>query len=152
MLRRRLSPLLVLIPVLAVSGVEPQPGGAPKPAQPGGKAQPNPPADRVKEQLAEVDKKIDGEIKDLVALYQHIHANPELSLQEVNTAKRLAETTIQARINKYTTHIAFHLYQMYLKKREMQKHPGYDAFSDEQMRDEIQRVSRTLIELMEVSQ
>ena len=38
-----------------------------------------------------MDKKIDAEIKDLVALYQHIHANPELSLQEVNTAKRLAD-------------------------------------------------------------
>ncbi len=41
---------------------------------------------------------------------------------------------------------------MYLKKREMEKDPGDDVFTDEQMRDEIQRVSRTLIELMEVSQ
>ena len=68
------------------------------------------------------------------------------------TAKKLAETTIQQRINKYTTHIAFHLYQIYLKKRAMAKDPGDDAFDDDQMRDEIQRVSRTLIELMEVSQ
>jgi hypothetical protein len=85
-----------------------------------------------------------------------IYVNQDMDLlaeyRDKLTAKRLAENTIQARINKYTTHIAFHLYQMYLKKREMQKQPGADAFGEDQMRDEIQRVSRTLIELMEVSQ
>ena len=85
-----------------------------------------------------------------------IYVNQDMDLlaeyRDKLTAKRLAENTIQARINKYTTHIAFHLYQMYLKKREMEKHPGEDAFGEDQMRDEIQRVSRTLIELMEVSQ
>ncbi len=85
-----------------------------------------------------------------------IYVNQDMDLlaeyRDKLTTKRLAENTIQARINKYTTHVAFHLYQMYLKKREMEKHPGDDVFTDEQMRDEIQRVSRTLIELMEVSQ
>jgi amidohydrolase len=38
-----------------------------------------------------VDKKLDAEIKDLVALYQELHANPELSLMEVKTAARLAQ-------------------------------------------------------------
>jgi hippurate hydrolase len=93
MLPRRLTPLLVLIPVLAVSGIEPQPAqpvNAPLSAQPGGKTPPNPTPAWVKEQLSEVDKKIDGEIKDLVALYQHIHSNPELSLMEAETSKRLA--------------------------------------------------------------
>jgi hippurate hydrolase len=85
MLPRRLATLVVLIPVLAVSGVEP-----PKTAQPDPKAPPKAPA-WAKERLAEVDKQIDGEIKDLVSLYQHIHTNPELSLMEVNTAKRLAD-------------------------------------------------------------
>ena len=91
MLPRRLSTLVVLTSVLAVSGVEPRPSEPPEPAQPDAKAPPAPPAAWVKDRLAEVDKKLDAEIKDLVALYQHIHANPELSLMEVNTAKRLAD-------------------------------------------------------------
>jgi hypothetical protein len=85
-----------------------------------------------------------------------IYVNQDMDLlveyRDKLTAKKLAETTIQQRINKYTTHIAFHLYQMYLKKRQMAAEPGDEVFDDEQMRDEIQRVSRTLIELMEVSQ
>ncbi len=91
MLARRLSALVVLTVSLAVSGIEPRREVPDKPAQPGAHAQLNPPAGWVKDRLAEVDKKLDGEIKDLVALYQHIHANPELSLMEVNTSKRLAE-------------------------------------------------------------
>lgn len=31
-----------------------------------------------------------GDMPKLIALYRHLHANPELSFQEVNTAKRLA--------------------------------------------------------------
>lgn len=84
MLPRRLATLVVLISVLAVSGVEP-----PRAAQPDPKEPPKAPA-WARERLAEVDRQIDGEIKDLVSLYQHIHTNPELSLQEVNTARRLA--------------------------------------------------------------
>src|SRR5947209_6700680 len=89
---RRLSLLIVLIPVLAVSGVESRPLRAPEPAQPDGKAQPAKPPEVgwVKDRLAAVDKKLEEEIKDLVSLYKHIHENPELSLMEVNTAKKLA--------------------------------------------------------------
>jgi len=70
--------------------------------------------------------------------------------------KKLAESTIQQRINKYTTHVAFHLYQMYEKKRQLQAQPAESSSvempSEEQMRDEIRRVSRTLLKLMEVTQ
>src|SRR5262245_1623001 len=90
MLPRRLALLIVLIPVFAVSGIEPPQTEPVKAAQPEPKEEPKPPA-WAKERLAEVDKKLDGEIKDLLALYQYIHANPELSLMEVNTAKRLAD-------------------------------------------------------------
>jgi hippurate hydrolase len=90
MLPRRLATLVVLTSVLAVSGGEPRPAEPPKAAQPDPKAPAAAPK-WVKERLAEVDKKINGEIQDLVALYQHIHSHPELSLMEVNTAKRLAE-------------------------------------------------------------
>jgi hypothetical protein len=44
----------------------------------------------VQARLPAIDKQLDSQIKDLVALYQHIHANPELSLQEFRTAERLA--------------------------------------------------------------
>lgn len=69
-------------------------------------------------------------------------------------AKKHAETTIQQRITKYTTHVAFHLYQMYLKKKETEsnRESVTEPPTEEQMRDEIKRVSRTLLKLMEVSQ
>ena len=69
-------------------------------------------------------------------------------------AKKLGETTIQQRINKYTAHVAFHLYQMYEKQKQTEKQPAgtTEAPTEDQMRDEIQRVSRTLLKLMEVTQ
>lgn len=68
--------------------------------------------------------------------------------------KKHAETTIKQRINKYTAHVAFHLYQMYQKKKEAESQPDGPTGipTEDQMRDEIQRVSRTLLKLMEVSQ
>src|SRR5262249_42852430 len=39
----------------------------------------------------ECKKRIDAEYPSLEALYKHIHANPELSLQEVQTAARMAK-------------------------------------------------------------
>ena len=86
MLPRRISPLVVLIPAFALFVIGPRPAGAFKPEQLAQKAPGGAP-----DRLAEVDKKINAEIKDLVGLYQHIHQNPELSLMEVNTSKRLAE-------------------------------------------------------------
>lgn len=86
-----------------------------------------------------------------------IFVNQDMELlatyRETLIAKKQAETTIQQRINKYTTHVAFHLYQMYEKKKqvEAQNTEGHEAPNEDQMRDEIQRVSRTLIKLMEVS-
>lgn len=73
--------------------------------------------------------------------------------REALITRRQAETTIQQRINKYTTHIAFHLYQMYQKKKRVQDGASeeFDAPNEDHMRDEIKRVSRTLIKLMEVS-
>ncbi len=70
-------------------------------------------------------------------------------------AKKLAENTIQQRINKYTAHVAFHLYQMYENKKRRDADPGYakDSAQDDDaiMRDEIHRVARTLIKLMDVT-
>jgi amidohydrolase len=71
---------LVLLSALALSGAQPEPKEPPS----------APPAGWVKETATAVDKKLDAESADLVSLYQHLHANPELSFQEVNTAKRMA--------------------------------------------------------------
>jgi hippurate hydrolase len=43
----------------------------------------------VKERIVPIDKRIDAEITDLIALYQHLHSHPELSLQEEQTAARM---------------------------------------------------------------
>src|ERR1035437_1546762 len=69
-------------------------------------------------------------------------------------SKKYAETTIQQRINKYTAHVSFHLYQMYLQKKEAESDLTGESKvpTDDQMRDEIKRVAMTLIKLMEVTQ
>jgi hypothetical protein len=69
-------------------------------------------------------------------------------------AKKLAETTISQRINKYTAHVAFHLYQMYERQRNVAKQAdgAGESPSDTMMREEIQRVANTLIRLMDVTQ
>jgi hypothetical protein len=68
-------------------------------------------------------------------------------------AKKYVEATIQQRINKYTAHVAFHLYQMYESQKQAKAESGNagDAQTEEQMNDEIKRVARTLLKLMEVS-
>ena len=44
-------------------------------------------ADSIKDRVAAA---VENELPSLVSLYKHLHANPELSFMEVNTAKRLA--------------------------------------------------------------
>src|SRR5262245_3693698 len=45
----------------------------------------------VKARAADVSRRIDAEFADLEKLYKHLHAHPELSLQEVQTSARLAK-------------------------------------------------------------
>ena len=90
MFQSRLSTALVMVCVLSASGEEPT-GSTPinsrKPTELKAHSLLN---GQVKERLGAVDKQLDKNIKDLVALYQHLHANPELSLMEVKTSARLA--------------------------------------------------------------
>jgi len=76
------------------------------------------------------------------------------SYRDSMVSKKLAETTIKQRINKYTAHVAFHLYQMYEKRKQLTEKPESETEvqNEGQMRDEIQRVAKTLLRLMEVSQ
>jgi hippurate hydrolase len=49
-----------------------------------------PPADAPEARTARIAPKIDAELPGLVELYKHLHANPELSRQEAQTAARMA--------------------------------------------------------------
>jgi hypothetical protein len=86
-----------------------------------------------------------------------IFVNSDMDLlvayREALIAKKLAEVTIHQRVNKYTTHVAFHLYQMYQKHAGIatQQDGSADAPTEAMMRDEIQRVANTLIKLMDVT-
>jgi len=88
MIVRQLWVIAALLGSLAVKGGEPR--QLPGQKSPDGKAAAPPPG-WVKGRLASVDKKLDADIKELVALYQHLHTNPELSLMETRTSSRLAE-------------------------------------------------------------
>jgi hypothetical protein len=68
--------------------------------------------------------------------------------------KKLEEKTVLQRINRYTAHVAFHLYQMYERNKELENQADavVDAQTDEQKREEIQRVAKTLLKLMQVTQ
>jgi hippurate hydrolase len=43
------------------------------------------------ERKSEINKRIAGDLDRLIALYKHLHSNPELSYQEENTAARMAK-------------------------------------------------------------
>ncbi len=63
--------------------------------------------------------------------------------------KKNTEQEVERRVNKYTSHIAYHLYQMY-QASQSHKEDDIDA-ADARRREEIRRVAMTLIKLMEVA-
>jgi hypothetical protein len=69
--------------------------------------------------------------------------------------RKLEESTVKERITRYTSHVAFHLYQMYLNYRDLQEQQAKDSSlkvpMPEQMRGEVNRVAATLIKVMQVS-
>jgi hypothetical protein len=80
------------------------------------------------------------------------------ALQELKTflvEKKLTENEIGARLQKYTSHVAYHLYQMY---QAAQTHAAQDDAtgdgrppSDAEQRAEINRVAMTLLKMMQVA-
>jgi len=69
------------------------------------------------------------------------------------TGKKLTENEVQSRLQKYTSHVAFHLYQMYQaaqKPMEDEEDTTRLPKPDDQ-RAEIRRVGMTLLRLMQVS-
>jgi amidohydrolase len=90
MIVRGLSTTAVLACALCINSLEPHLLRA-SPQKTDGQRAPTAPEEWVKNRLVQVDKQLDADISDLVALYKHLHSNPELSLMELKTASRLAE-------------------------------------------------------------
>jgi hypothetical protein len=69
--------------------------------------------------------------------------------------RKLDPPRIKDRTNKYISHVAFHLYQMYGEQKRRQKASAVDPEvrppDEMEMRAEINRVGTTLMRLMEVS-
>jgi hypothetical protein len=77
----------------------------------------------------------------------------ELRKHMTGGAKKLDAATVERRVTRYTSHIAFHLYQMYLNYRRQQERNDPEAapVSVEQMEGEVNRVAATLLKMMEVA-
>jgi hypothetical protein len=75
-----------------------------------------------------------------------------IALREFRQAltKRNTEQDVQRKINKYTSHIAFHLYQMY-QATVGKKDDDIDT-ADAARREEVRRVAMTMIKLMDVAE
>jgi hypothetical protein len=75
-----------------------------------------------------------------------------IALREFKQAltKRNTEQDVQRKVNKYTSHIAFHLYQMY-QATVGRKDNDIDT-ADAARREEIRRVATTMIKLMDVAE
>jgi len=75
-----------------------------------------------------------------------------IALREFKQAltKRNTEQDVQRKVNKYTSHIAFHLYQMY-QATVGKKDSDVDA-ADAARREEVIRVAMTMIKLMDVAE
>lgn len=98
------------------------------------------------------------EPSDKKALMLIINEDTDLLRQYRNTltSRKLDATTIKDRVTRYTSHVSFHLYQMYLNFREVLKASKSDPENikpptQDDMSGEINRVAATLIKVMEVS-
>jgi hypothetical protein len=78
-----------------------------------------------------------------------------LDARERMVKKKLAESTLEQRNRKYQSHVAYHLWQMYLWLKAAQEAPQDEnkkVPQDEDFRMEIRRVAGTLLQLMGVMQ
>ncbi len=74
----------------------------------------------------------------------------ELREFKKSLTKRNTEQDVQRKVNKYTSHIAFHLYQMY-QATQGKKDQDVDL-ADRARREEIRRVAMTMLKLMDVAE
>jgi len=73
----------------------------------------------------------------------------------VRGKSQLEAKTVKERMNHYIAHVAFHLYQMYWENKQKADNPvpGDDARmpTDTELQEEVNRVGKTLLRLMEVT-
>lgn len=97
-----------------------------------------------------------AEPTDSAALVLFINQDMQMlrEYQDGLVARKLEPNTIEERVTRYTSHVAFHLYQMYLTIKHAESvvegEPAAAQPADEQMRGAINRVATTLIGLMQV--
>lgn len=89
-----------------------------------------------------------------LTLYINMDYKPLEDFVQDQTRRQMSEQTVANRKNRYTTHLGYHLYQMYLATRghaapSPSEEEGPPALSEEGMRHEISRVATTLLQLME---
>lgn len=86
-----------------------------------------------------------------LTLYINMDYEPLQEFVQEMTRKQLAETTIEQRKHRYTTHMGYHLYQMYLASQEQPtEQPDEESdLKEEAMRYEIARVAKTMLQLMD---
>jgi hypothetical protein len=73
----------------------------------------------------------------------------------VRGKSQLEAKTVRERMNHFVEHIAFHLYQMFWENKEKAEKPSSEETdrpqTDDELREEVNRVGKTLIRLMEVA-
>jgi|GEM_PF-1026045 len=84
-------------------------------------------------------------------LYINMDYEPLQEFVQEMTRRQLAEATIDQRKHRYTTHMGYHLYQMYMASHERSAAQGDDEgdLKEEAMRHEIARVAKTMLQLMD---
>jgi len=93
--------------------------------------------------------------RPLTLMINHDMAALEAFRKYLVQDKKFVEAEVQTRLQKYTSHIAFHLYQMYGSTQSM-GNGDEDADSvrpptPQEQRAEVRRVAMTLLKLMQVS-
>jgi hypothetical protein len=85
----------------------------------------------------------------------NVDAEPLKLYREEMLQQKLAQATIEDRRDRYTAHVAFHLYQLYGYCKEVQERKLQDdslhVLEEGEKRAEINRVAMTILKLMKVS-
>ncbi|HKM83824.1 MAG TPA: hypothetical protein VJY15_23070 [Candidatus Acidoferrum sp.] len=75
------------------------------------------------------------------------------AMRDEMIGRKLEDTTVKERQSRYTAHVAFHLYQMYLHVQRLKTGVANDSSlrmpNEAELRAEINRVGGTLLKLME---
>ncbi len=90
MLKHFCLPCLLACVWVAVVAAQPPKSGDPAKAAPPKAPEEKKAADPITARTERITTKLNADVADLEALYKHLHTNPELSAQEVQTAGRMA--------------------------------------------------------------